>query len=153
MKLAIAILYFIVTIQVVSYLFWAFDVFGGLIEYPLGDVSSLSSIFNIDAYSVLIGVVGAVGIGLAGILLRQGVYAIYAMLLWGFGVIFRVVQTFVLAIPNTIGALIPNSTNPFPPDAVTGAYPIHPFIVVIVFLFTFGAWWYFFGIVIQREPV
>ncbi len=143
-KLAISMLYFLVAFQITSYLCWAFNLFGGLIEYPLGGVDTLNSIFSLNVYTVIIGAGGAIGIGLAALLLRQGVYAIYAMLLWGIGVIFSVFQTFILAIPNTLAALIPEATNPLPGQT-------NPLIVVVVFLFTFGVWWFIFGMVIQRD--
>lgn len=146
MKLFIGFLVFTVSLQSVCYLFFAFNVFGGVLEYPLGDVSQLSTVFSIDTYSVLIGVGGAAIIGLAALMFKVGTTAVYAMLLWAIGCMFNVVKTFVVVIPNTIGALIPASTNPD-----VAAFPIHPFIVVVMFWFSFGAWLYFFGLVIQRE--
>ncbi|MFA5365148.1 MAG: hypothetical protein WC325_08225 [Candidatus Bathyarchaeia archaeon] len=147
MKLFIAFLVFAVALQSVCYLCWAFNVFGGLIEYPLGDVSTLQNVFSVDlTFSVLVGIGGAVGIGLAMLLLKAGTYAIYAMLLWAIGVMFNVFQTFVLVIPNTIGALLPESTNPNP-----ALFPINPIIVVISIFFAMGAWLYFFSLVIQRD--
>jgi len=147
MKLFINALVFGVAVQVVCYLFWAFNFFGGLISYPLGDVSALSSVFSIDVYSVLIGVGGSLAIGLAALLLRQGTYAIYAMLLWAIGSMFKLIQTFFLAIPNTLASLIPPESNPNP-----ALFPVSPFIVVIGIVFAFGAWMYLFGLVIQRDP-
>jgi hypothetical protein len=147
-KLFINYLVLGVSIQAVCYMFWAFNVFGGVIAYPLGDVSSLSTLFSIDAFSVLIGVGGAVGIGLAALLLKQGTYAIYAMLLWAIGCMFKVVQTFVLVIPNTIGALLPEATNPNP-----ALFPINPLIILVSLFFTFGAWIFMFELVIQRPVV
>lgn len=146
MRLLYAFIVFAVSLQVTCYLFWAFNIFGGRIEYPLGDVASLSSLFSIDAFSVLVGVGGAVGIGLAMLLLKQGTYAIYAMLLWGFGCVFNVIKTFVLVVPNTIGALLPAATNPNP-----SLFPVNPLLVVIVFFFSFGAWWFLLSLVLQRE--
>lgn len=146
MKLFINFLVFAVAVQVVCYLFWAFNVFGDLIVYPLGDVTALSNVFSINTYSALIGIGGAAMIGLAALLLKQGVYAVYAMLLWGIGVMFSVVQTFILAIPNTLAALLPAATNPNP-----ALFPTNPLIIVISLFFAFGAWMYMFGLVIQRE--
>lgn len=139
-------LIFGVSVQMVCYLFWAFNFFGGLVEYPLGDVSSVASIFSVDVYSVLLGIGGGLAIGLAALLLKQGTYAIYGMLIWGFGCLFKVVQTFFLVIPNTLGALLPPETNPNPE-----LFPINPIIVVIGVLFAFFAWIYFFGLVVQRD--
>jgi hypothetical protein len=137
-----------ISIQAVCYAFWAFNIFGGTIAYPLGDVSSLSTLFSIDAFSVLVGVGGAVGIGLAALLLKQGTYAIYAMLLWAIGCMFKVVQTFVLVIPNTVSALLPEATNPNPV-----LFPVNPLIILVSLFFTFGAWIFMFELVIQRPVV
>ena len=145
-KLFISALIFGLSLQVTCYLFWAFNFFGGLIEYPLGDVSGLSSVFSINTYSVLIGIGGGLAIGLAALLLKQGTYAIYAMLLWAIGCMFNITQTFFLAIPNTIGALLPPETNPNP-----AAFPVNPLIVVLGVVFAFAAWMYMFGLVIQRD--
>jgi hypothetical protein len=145
-KLFIAFLVFAVSLQVTCYLCWSFDVFGGLIEYPLGDITTLQNVFNVNlTYAVLVGG-GAIGIGLAGLLLKAGTYAIYAMLLWAIGCAFNVFQTFVTVIPNTLGALLPEVTNPNP-----ALFPINPIIVVITLFFAMGAWFYFFSLVIQRE--
>jgi hypothetical protein len=81
------------------------------------------------------------------LLLKQGTYAVYAMLLWAIGVMFNLISTFLLVIPNTLSALLPASTNPNP-----DLFPVNPLIVVIVLIFTFGAWWYMFGLTIQRDP-
>jgi|WetSurMetagenome_2_1015567.scaffolds.fasta_scaffold125096_2 hypothetical protein len=146
MKLFYNYLLLAVCIQLVAYMIWAFDWFGGLVSYPLGDVASLTSIFDINVYTVLIAGVGAAAIGLAAVLLRQGIYALYAMLLWAIGVMFKIVSTFVLVIPNMITAFLPASTNPNP-----ALFPVNPLIVIISFIFVFAAWWYLFGLVIQRD--
>lgn len=135
-----------VALQIVCYLLWAFNVFGGLVEYPLGDVSSIQNVFSIDAYSILLGVGGAAIIGVASLLLRPGTYAIYAMLLWGIGTGFKVIQTFFLAIPNTIGALIPASTNPNP-----AVFPVNPIAVAVTVIIGYAAFWWLFSLVIQRD--
>jgi hypothetical protein len=146
-KLFVSALVFGLSLQLVCYLFWAFDFFGGIISYPFGDAASaVSSVFSINAYSVLIGVGGSLAIGLAALLLRQGTYAIYAMLIWAIGCMFNIIQTFFLAIPNTIGALLPVETNPNP-----AVFPINPLIVVVGVIFVFAAWMYLFGLVIQRD--
>lgn len=147
MKLFMNALIFGVSVQLVSYLFWAFNFFGGIIAYPLGDVSSLSSVFSVDAFSVLLGIGGGLAIGVAALLLRQGTYAIYALILWAIGSMFKVIQTFFLVIPNTIAGLFPPSTNPNP-----ALFPVNPIVVVLGIIFVFAAWMYLFGLVIQREP-
>lgn len=146
MKLFYGALVFGVSLQVTCYLFWAFDFFGDLISYPLGDVSSLQNVFSIDGYTVLIGIGGGIAIGLASLLLRQGTNAIYALLIWAIGCIFSVIRSFFLVIPNVIGAFFPPETNPNP-----ATFGTNPIIVVIGIIFVFGAWMYLFGLVIQRD--
>lgn len=147
MKIFYNFLLFGVAFQLVAYVLWAFNFFGDYISYPLGDVSKLSTVFSMDVYSVLLGVGGALAIGVAAWLLKVGVNAIYAMLLWAIGTMFNIIQTFFMAIPNTIGALIPAEINPDP-----ALFPVNPLVVAIGILFAFAAFMYLFGLVIQRDP-
>lgn len=135
-----------VALQIVCYLLWAFNVFGGIVEYPLGDVSSIQSVFSIDAFSLLLGVGGAAIIGVAALLFKPGVYAIYAMVIWGVGTALKVVQTFFLAIPNTIGALIPPETNPNP-----AVFATNPVAVAVTVIIGYAAFWWLFSLVMQRD--
>lgn len=140
------IMAFYVALTIICYLVWAFNVFGGLLNYPLGNIDSLTSLFSIDVYSVVAGIGGAALIGVAALLLKPGVYAVYAMLIWGFGIAFRVVQTFVLAVPNTLLALIPAETNPNP-----AVFPTNPILAVITLLVGYAVFWWLLGLVIQRD--
>lgn len=142
-KLFIEALLFGICFQLAAYLFWAFNFMGGTVNYPYGNVAGLTSVFSINAYSALAGVGAAVGIGIAALLLKQGVYAIFAMLLFGIGIMFNFIGTFFLAIPNVIGSVIPASANPL-------GGGVNPIIVVITVIFFFAAWMYMFGLVIQR---
>lgn len=143
-KLMINFLILTVAIQSVSYLFWVFNISGGKLVYPV-DISTLQNLFSpLDSYSVLVGIGGGVLIGVAGLLLKQGVYAIYALLLWALGLMFNVVYTFVTVIPNTLSAFLPEATNPL-------VGQVNPLITVVLFWFLFGAWLAFFGYVIQRD--
>lgn len=146
MKLFYSALVFGVALQLTCYLFWAFNFFGDIITYPLGDVSSLSNVFSIDSYGVLIGLGGAMAIGLAALLLGQGKNAIYAMLLWGIGSMFTVVRTFFLVIPNMLSSIFTPETNPNPE-----LFAINPLVVAIGLIFIFGGWMYMFGLVVQRD--
>ena len=143
-KLMVNFLFFTVSIQMVAFIFQSFNIFGGLIDYPIDFTATQGLFAPFTAYSVMVGVGGGALIGVAMLLLKQGVYAIYALLLWAFGVIFNVVQQFFLAIPNTIAALIPESTNPL-------VGQVNPLITVVLFIGLFGTWWAFFGYILQRE--
>lgn len=140
------ILPFGLALQIACYLLWAFNVFGGLIQYPLGDVTSINGVFDIGVYDVLLGIGGAAIIGVVSMMLRTGITAVYTMLLWAFSVAFKVVQTFVLAIPNTIGALIPAEINPNP-----DLFPVNPIGVAVAVIVGYGAFWWLFSLVLQRD--
>jgi hypothetical protein len=148
-KLFINFLVYGVSLEAVCYLFWSFNVFGGMIQYPFGsaaDLNSFSNMFSLTSYNALLGIGGAALIGLAALLLRQGTYALYAMLLWAIGMFFNVVKGVVLAIPNTVSALLPVETNPTPGG-------INPIYTIVVFIVTFAGFMYLFGLVIQRDPM
>jgi hypothetical protein len=137
---------FAIAIQLVAYLLWSFNFFGGIIQYPFGsaaDLNNLSNTFSLTSFNALLGIGGAALIGLAALLLRQGTYAIFACLLWAIGAFFNIVKGFVLAIPNTVAALLPSSTNPG-----TGLNPLQ---VVIGFIVLFAGFMFLFELVIQRN--
>jgi len=144
-KLFINALIFGIAFQLTCYLFWAFSSFGGLIQYPFGDASqitNLQNMFSLNAWAVLVTGVG-VATSIIMLLLRQGTYALYALLIFALGVFFPVVSTFVLAVPNTVAGLAATMGLS---AAVTG--PIATFIGVIC---VFGGFMYMFGLVIQRD--
>lgn len=155
MRMFYTLLVFGVSIQIAAYLFWAFKVVP-FIDYPI-ELENTTQIFSLDNFSwqFLMGAGGAVGIGLAMLLLRQGTYAIYAILIWVIGVFLPFTSGFFLAIPNTVGALIPaplwDLINPLNPDLATGAYPTHPFMIVIVLIFAFSAWIMMMELLTQRN--
>ena len=137
---------FAISLQLISYLLWSFNFFGGVIQYPFGsaaDLNNLSNTFSLTGFNALLGIGGAALIGLAALLLRTGTYALYAMLLWAIGVFFNIVKGFVLAIPNTLAALLPASTNP--------GSGLNPLQVVIGFIILFAGFMFLFEMVIQRN--
>lgn len=131
-------------INCVLYLFGAFN-FDPQVQYP-GELSAMTSWFNIEPFNLLFTGATAAIVGVAALLLRQGTYAIYAMLLTALGMIIAPIQAFILAIPNALSAWLPASTNPNPT-----LFPINPIIVVVSLLFAFGAYWFIFGLVLQRD--
>jgi hypothetical protein len=118
-------------------------------------MAGMAGWFDISAFSVLVGIGGSIAIGIAGLLLRQGTYAIYAVLLWAIGNFFPFVRDFFLTIPNTIAALIPPESNPFAyPNGVfdpTVSPLTSPLFIIISSIFAFGAFMYMFGLVFQRD--
>ena len=147
-RFAPEIIPFVVSLEIICYLVQAFGVFGTMVSYPLGDISNLTTLqgwFSITPFSALVGG-GAMLIGIAALLLRQNTYAIYAMLLFGFGIVFSGVSQIILAIPNTIGALIGavDAINPTP-----GA--MNPISFVVVVLVGYGMFWFLVSLVLQRD--
>ena len=136
-----------VCLNVFAYLFWQFNIFGGSIVYPFGsaaDLTNISSWFSINLFSGLVGA-GAIGIGLAALLLKANTYAVYAMVIFGVGIMFNIVQKFLLAIPNTLGALIPEAINPTPGS-------INPISIAIGVIVAYAVFWALFNTIFQREP-
>ncbi len=141
------LLVFAVAINCVVYLFGAFNV-DPLVRNPM-NLSSFQSWFDLSPFNIMLTGATAAVIGLAAVLLRQGTYAIYAMLLWALGMIITPIRNFILAFLLLIGGWLRDSTNPFP--AVNGVYPPNPIVIVISLLFAFAAYWFIFGLVIQRD--
>ena len=146
MKLFYSLLVFGISFQIAAYLMWTFNVVPGL-SYPL-DLSQTSAWFSLDNFwsSFSLAVAGSVGIGLAMLLLRQGTYALYAMLIWAIGVFLPMVKDFFLVIPNTLGAIL----GPFfeYSNPTTG---VNPLLVVITLIFAFAAWMFLMEMVTQRS--
>jgi len=131
-------------INAALYLFGAFN-FDPQVQIP-GSLSTMTSWFNLSPFNLLFTGATAAVVGVAALLLRSGTYAIYAMLIAALGMIIAPVQSFVMAIPNLLGLLLPAATNPNPT-----LFPINPITVVISLFFAFGAYWFIFGLVIQRD--
>jgi hypothetical protein len=132
-------------IQLACYLVWSFNMFGSRVVYPLGsasDLTNLNNLFSIDLWSGLIGLAG-IGISIVTLLLKQNTYAIYAMLLFAFGIFFNIVKTFLFAIPNTVTAIFASAN--VPAGATT------PLQVVIGVIVVFAGFIYLFELAIQRR--
>jgi hypothetical protein len=137
---------FYVALTVMCYLCWAYNVFAGTISYPVTSLTNLQNLFDLSPYRIMFMGISTAAIGLAVFLLRPGVYAIYAMIIWAIGQLIPVVSDIMLAVPNTIGALIPQVANPNP-----AAFPINPILVAITVFVAWAGWWYLLGFVVQRD--
>jgi hypothetical protein len=143
-QLAKEIIPIVLALEIWCFLLQSFNVFGGLLIYPLGTNSSLLTLsgwFNISLLSGLVGG-GAIAISIVGLLFRQNTYAIYALLIFGFGVLFNGVSSLVLAIPNTIGALFSLINMPSITD---------PIAFVITIIIGYAMFWFLLKIVLQRD--
>jgi hypothetical protein len=135
-------------LEIICFLFQAFDVFGGIITYPLGDMSNLTTLqgfFSITPFSALVGG-SAIVLGIAALLLRQNTYAIYACFIFGFGIVFTGISQIVLAVPNIIGALLNMvpAINPTPGG-------VNPFSFVIIVIVGYAMFWFLAALVMQRD--
>jgi hypothetical protein len=146
MKLFYSLLVFGLSIQVSCYLMWSFNIVPG-ISYPV-NMEATTALFSLDNFwaQFSLAVAGAVGIGLAMLLLRVGTYAIYAMLIWAIGMFLPLISGFFLAIPNTLGAIL----GPFfqYSNPTTG---VNPLLVVITLICAFAAWIFLMELVTQRN--
>jgi hypothetical protein len=146
-KMFWSMLWFGICLQLAAYLCWAYDVFGGNIVYPIAtDAPNIAGIFTVTPYTTMFMGAGAAAIGVAAIVTRQGTYALYVILVWCIGCFITNVSGFFLAIPNTIGALIPQATNPNPI-----AFPIHPLVQILVIFGAVTIWCTLFGFAMQRD--
>ena len=138
---------FSVSLEVTAFIFWAFGVLPAMgISYPFGNyqsITNLSDLFALNLWSALFAGAGAL-IGIAALLLRQGTYALYAMLLFAIGVMVKPIQWVLLAIPNTLVAILPLSTNPTPGSP-------NPLEIAVGILVVFAAFIFFLEMVIQRK--
>ena len=119
---------------------------------PFMNLTTWQGWFNFSPWNILFTSASIAGITLASILLRQNTYAIYALLLAALGLVIRPVYEFMTAIPTALGALLPNSTNPN--YTIVNGSPVYgpnPLIAVILLIFAFFAFWFIFGLVIQRD--
>jgi hypothetical protein len=139
-------LFFMVALETACFLTNAFNVFGGVITYPMGTLSSMTSLgnyFQLTPFTALMGLGGAAAVTIVGILTRSGTYALYAVLIFGIGAFLPIVQYFILALPNTIGALVAAS------GLDSSIY--NPLIVVLgVYVAIWGAL-FMFGLLFQRD--
>lgn len=145
-KLFWSMLWFGICLQIAAYLTYAYRFFGDNIVYPITSTANILGVFSIDVYTIAFTGAGAAAITLGAIITRQGTYALYATLIWGIGCFIVNVKDFFLAIPNTIGALIPMDTNPDP-----STYLIHPLVSVLAVFATIAIWCTLFGFAMQRD--
>jgi hypothetical protein len=137
------LMFFAICLQMACYLTFTFQVFGPSFRYPLSPLDlSVNGIFSINAWSGLIGGTGIL-IGVGMLLLRQNTYAIYAILLFAFGIFFNIVQTFVFAIPNTVSAIFASANVP------TGA--TDPIQLVVGEMVLFAGFIYLAELAVQRK--
>jgi hypothetical protein len=146
MKLFYSLLTLGIALQITAWIFWVFNVCP-YITYPLGNAQALEETFSIDLFDLMFTGTGLVVIGLAGLLLRQGTYAIYAMVIWAIGTIIPFIRNTFLAIPNTIGGLLNLVTSSYA-DAETYVYVLTTAFSII---FAYAAFWWLFNLVIQRD--
>jgi hypothetical protein len=150
MRLFYSIMIFGVAIQISAYLLMLFHVDPNL-TYP---VKLSTGLFGITAFeAAFTGITGSV-IMIAGLLLKQGTYAIYATLIWVVGMLINPIKEFFLAIPNTMMAIfkpIFDGMNPMPIDPVTLQQAENPILSVLVYIVAFAAFWFLVELVAQRQ--
>lgn len=138
-------LVFSLSLEVFAYLAWASNLFGGFVQYPFGSAAQLNNmnnLFSIDAYSAIIGTVGILT-GVGALLLRNGTYAIYALIIFVFGIFFNIVKGLVTAIPNSVAAIFVL--------AGVDASTFNPILAAIGALVTFAGFIFLAEMALQRK--
>lgn len=149
------LLIFGLALNCVIFLFGVFNFGPPNMNMSFMDLTTWNGWFDFSPWNLMFTGAAIAGMTLAAILLRQNTYAIYALLLAALGMIVRPIYEFMTAIPNAIGAWLPDSTNPLYVPDINGVYPNpvppNPILVVILLLFGFAAFWFVFGLVVQRD--
>ena len=137
-------LFFVVASTSACFLLQSFQILP--LDYPMGDISAITNLqnwFQLTPFTVLVGLGGAAAITITGILTRSGTYALYAVLIFGIGAFLPILQYFVLAIPNTIYALV--STMGL------GSEVSNPLMITVGLWAAVWGVMYMFGLVFQRD--
>lgn len=137
MRLFYTLLVFGLSLQFSAYLLQVFEICpSGSIPLGVGP-DAIAATFSIEVVALLIS--GNTAITIVALLLRQGTYALYAMLIWSLGVMLPIVRDFFLAIPNFITAM------PIPSTVST------PLALVVGAVFAFAGFMFFIELTTQRN--
>ncbi len=133
MKLWYNLMLFTIFVNIAMYLLQVFGVVG-VSTAPQYSPMTLYTKFSIDVFvrNFTLTGVGSVAIMLAGLLLRQGTYALYAMTVFAICTFIPIISDFLLAIPNLIDSVIPAAMNPLYPAA-------NPIGLIFTAIFGFAA--------------
>ena len=143
MRIAYNLILFSFALQIFAYLGQVFNIFYPF-NFGVNTSTPFLGIFNIDLITVAIVGSGAVAIGIGAILTRSGTYALYALLVFGIGVLISQVQPFIMAIPNLL-KLIPFPN--FPGTDISTAVPIMGFLTGLI-IYAWG--WFLIEMITQR---
>jgi hypothetical protein len=128
---------FYVMLNIVSFIIAAAQLFPDVgVTLPWQSAGTLNSLFNIDAFSALTGIVGGVAIGIIGFLLKQGIYATFAVIIFVFGVVFKPISLMFTSLPIALGS--------FCGDA---QYLVTAILAVV----SFAAFWFLVELLLQRS--
>ena len=126
---------------------WLITVFG---LAPMGlpakyNPFDLQNMFSLDVFTKNFTYVGiGVAAGLAGLLLRQNTYALYALIIFAVATFIPILNTFIYAIPNMIDAvmyLYPEA-NPFS-GVATGVFAgTNPYSLALIAMGYFAAFFF-----------
>lgn len=106
--------------------------------------TELGGIFTLDVFARNFSWAGiAVAAGLAGLLLRQNTYAVYALIIFAIATFIPIINTFIYAIPNMIDAVmyLYPEYNPF---ALSGGIfaGTNPYSLILIAVGTFAGFFF-----------
>lgn len=105
----------------------------------------LTNLFSLDVFARNFTWVGVgIAAGLAGLLLRQNTYALYALVIFAVATFIPILNTFIYAIPNMIDAIMFSypEFNPFSGYATGPFAGTNPFSLVLIALGYFAAFFF-----------
>lgn len=106
MRLFYNILLFYCILNLSSFIISSANIFPTVnVALPWQSEGQIQGLFSIGAFEAITGLAGGLAIGIIGFLLKQGVYATFAVVIFVFGVVFKPIQLFFTSLPNALGLL------------------------------------------------
>lgn len=122
---------------------------------PQLDPANIAAQFTLDGFlrNFTYALLGAGSITLVALLLRQNTYALYAPMIFAVGALLPIVSGFVLAIPNTISAIVSLYPELLPAgyNYQIGGVVLDPYSVVITVIEAVLGYLFVMGVITQRE--
>lgn len=111
--------------------------------------TDINSMFDFSNLASLAGIgIVSTAIGIVMLLMRQGTYALYALLIFAIGVLFKPINALVFAVPNLINALLPSS--PGYTWIILGT-TFNPIGAVVYAVYTFAIFMFLVELITQRN--
>lgn len=98
---------------------------------PIMDPSSMATLFSLDVFAAVTGIVGGAVIGILALMTKSYALSGGVLILWIIGVLFRPIQDIFVGLPYLLEAVLP-------PGIAWFSQVVVGFSAVILFLFIVG---------------